>query len=339
MPKNQLAIYFYGVVPEMKRRLRQKLPGLKLNISEKPFELDKLDPKTEILGIFVDSKVDKTVFDKLKKLKLIVTTSTGYDHIDTDEASKRKICVCNVPFYGENTVAQHAMCLILALSRQLFLSVKRVKEGVFDYHDLRGFDLFGKTIGVLGTGHIGIHLVDMLQGFGVKVIAYDAYPNKELENKHRFTYVSLNNLLAESDIISIHVPLLPTTYHLIGKKEIETMKKGVYIINTARGGIIDSEALVWGLETGKVAGAGLDVLEDENFIQDPEKLLAKISAKDTRMSLMDNILIDHANTIVTPHNAFNSIEALERIYDTTAENIKCFVANKPQNVVPKPSKK
>jgi D-lactate dehydrogenase len=334
-----MIISFYGVVPEMKQRLRQKLKGFKISISEKPFELDKLDAETEVLGIFVDSKVDKPVFDKLKKLKLIVTTSTGYDHIDIKEACAKKICVCNVPFYGENTVAQHAMTLILALSRKLFPSVKRVKEGVFDYHNLRGFDLKDKTVGLVGTGHIGIHLIDMLHGFGVKIIAYDAFPNTELEKTHQFTYVSLDGLLSQSDIISIHVPLLPTTLHLIGKKEIEKMKHGVYIINTARGGIIDSAGLVWGLETGKVAGAGLDVLEDENFIQNPEKLLAKVSAKDTRISLMDNILIDHPNTIVTPHNAFNSIEALERIYDATAENIKCFIAGQPQNVVSKVVKK
>lgn len=332
---------FFGVLPEMTEYLRNKLHGFHVSISTQPLSADtKIDPQTNVLGVFVETKVDAKVLKKLHHLKLIVTMSTGYDHIDVKEAKKRKIPVCNVPTYGENTVAQHAMALILAVSRKIFQSIKRVKEGVFDFHGLRGFDLKGKTIGIIGTGHIGVHLIEMLKGFGVNILAYDAFPNKELEKKYGFKYASLDKVLSSSDIISLHAPLLNSTYHLINKKNIKKIKKGAYIINTARGGLIEPKALVWGLEKGQIAGAGLDVLEDEGFIQDPEKLISsKCQIHSMKTSLMNNIIIDHPNTIITPHNAFNSIEALQRIIDTTAENIKGFYKGKTQNDVTAPKKK
>ena len=332
---------FYSVPPDMKNYLRAKLRGHKVFISTKPFTCcDEINPDIEVLGVFVDCKVDKKVLSKLKKLKLVVTMSTGYDHVDCKTAKGKKIVVCNVPTYGENTVAQHALALMLAISRKLFESIKRVKEGNYDYHGLRGFDLKNKTIGIIGTGHIGIHLIDMLQGFDANIIAYDAFPNKELEKTHNFKYVNKNKLITESDIISLHVPLFDSTLHMINKSAIKKMKKGVVIINTARGALIKPEALVWGLETGQVSVAGLDVLEEENNIAHHEQLLSgKVSTQDVHDTLMDNIIIDHPNTIVTPHNAFNSTEALQRIIDTTVSNVKGYASNKIENDVTKPRKK
>ena len=322
-----------SIMPDLKDYTKNNIKSHNLEISEKPLDLNKTKKDTEILGVFVDSKVDKSVFEALPKLKMIATFSTGFDHIDLKEAKKRKIPVCNVPTYGENTVAQHAMSLILALSRKLFQSVKIVKEGVYDYHGLRGFDLKGKTIGIIGTGHIGIHMIDMLDGFEANVIAYDAFPNPELTKTHKFNYVSLNKLYSDSDVISLHVPLFPTTYHMINKSAVKKMKDGVYIINTARGGLTDPEALVWGLETGKIAGIGSDVLEEETYFQNPEKVLNLKNPEEVRRTLMENVLIDHPNTIITPHNAFNSTEALKRIIDTSLDNIKAFLSGKTQNDV------
>jgi len=322
-----------SIMPDLKDYVRNNIKGHSLEISEKPLDLNKIKKDTEILGVFVDSKVDKTVFDALPKLKMIATFSTGFDHIDLKEAKKRKIPVCNVPTYGENTVAQHALALLLALSRKLFQSVKIVKEGIYDYHGLRGFDLKGKTIGIIGTGHIGIHLIDMLDGFEANIIAYDAFPNPELTKTHKFKYVSLNKLYSDSDVISLHVPLFPTTYHIINKTAVKKMKDGVYIINTARGGLTDPEALVWGLENDKIAGVGTDVLEEETYFQNPEKVLNLKNGEELRRTLMENILIDHPNTIVTPHNAFNSTEALKRIIDTSLDNIKKFLNGEIQNNV------
>ncbi|MFA5211333.1 MAG: NAD(P)-dependent oxidoreductase [Patescibacteria group bacterium] len=336
MPK-KYTMSFYGIMPDMKTYLRQKMKKNNLNIFIDPIEeksLEKIDKNTEILGVFVDSKVDKKVFEKLPKLKMITTFSTGFDHIDLKEAKKRKITVCNVPTYGENTVAQHALALILALSRKLFQSLKRVKEGVYDYHGLCGFDLKDKTIGIVGTGHIGIHLIRMLQGFDANIIAFDVFPNKELEKKYNFKYVSKNKLFQESDIISLHLPLFPETHHIVDKKAVKMMKTGVYIINTARGGLIDSEAIVAGLDSKKIAGFAADVLEDEGLIENPELLISnKRTIREIKVSLMNNVLIDHPKTIITPHNAFNSIEALKRIFDTSIENINSFLEEKIINEV------
>jgi len=292
-----------------------------------------IDPETTILGVFVDSHVDKTLIKELPDLMHIATFSTGYDHIDLKATKRKKITVSSVPHYGENTVAEYALALILALTRKLYPSVKRVKEGVYDYHALRGIDLCGKTVGIIGTGKIGMHLIHMLEGFNTKIIAYDPHGDKKIAKEHGFTYVPFDTLIEESHIISLHVPLLPTTKHMINLKVIKKMREGVYIINTARGGLIDSEALVWGLQTGHVAGAGLDVLEEELMFKTPEKILTLKSPAAIKRSLMENIIIDHPHTIVTPHNAFNSVEACQRIVDTAIDNILQAIKGNPTNLV------
>jgi D-lactate dehydrogenase len=344
---------FYGVMTGFTKYLKTQLKGQEVQVLGKILNPAKLDKKTEVLGVFVDSIVDKKVIDSLPNLKLIVTMSTGFDHIDIEVAKKRKIPVCNVPTYGENTVAEHTLSLMLALSRQLFPSIKRVKEGSYDFHGLRGFDIKGKTIGVIGTGHIGQHLIKRLAGFEATIIAYDPYPKKELQTEFNFRYVKkLDDLLKKSDIISFHVPLFPDTFHMLNKKNIKKVKEGAIIINTARGGLIEPEALVWALENDHIRGVGLDVLEDEEIEKDAKNIFysehserggAGINMiKDQSIiknSLLNNILIDHPNTIITPHNAFNSTEAIERIINTTAENVYAFVAGSPINDVTKPTKK
>ncbi len=333
MPKKQYCS-LYGLMPGVDSHLRKNLKDHTVKTTHELLTIDNVDKKTEILGVRCASPVTKEIMDSLPKLKLIVTMTTGYDHIDLEEAKKRGVPVCNVPAYGENTVAQHAMALLLGLSRNIYKSGKRVKEGKFEFDGLRGFDLKDKTIGVIGTGHIGAHFIEMLEGFYTKVIAYDKFPNEKLNKKFNFQYVTLNKLFKESDIISLHLPLFPDTHHMINKENIQKMKKGVYIINTARGGLIESEALLWGLETGLVAGAGLDVLEDEDMILNPEKLLwEERQGEVIRHTLMNNLLIDHPRTIITPHNAFNSRESVIRIIDTTVENIKGFLGGKTVNKV------
>lgn len=339
---SKLKISFYGIWPETKDYVRAKMHGFSCKIKEETITENNLEKDTEILTVFVESPVTKKMIEALPHLKMIATMSTGFDHIDLATAKKHKIPVCNVPTYGENTVAEHAMALMLGLSRKLFQSVKRVKEGVYDYHGLRGVDLRGKTLGVIGTGHIGAHVIKMAKAFEMNILAHDAYPNKDLAKNFEFKYVSLNKLLAESDFITLHTPLLPTTHHLINKKNIKLVKKGAYLINTARGALIDPEALVWALQSKQIAGAGLDVLEDEGFVQSEEamvKAACKGSQCQIKTNLMNNIIIDHPNTIVTPHNAFNSIEALKRIVDVTIENIKSFANGEVKNDVTAPKKK
>jgi D-lactate dehydrogenase len=335
---SKLKISFYGIWPEMKDYIQKKMTGFQTAISIENISEKNLDKNTEILAVFVEAPVTKKMIDEMPNLKMIATMSTGFDHIDLVAAKKRHIPVCNVPTYGENTVAEHAMALILGLTRKLFPSVKRVKEGLYDFHGLRGVDLMGKTLGVIGTGHIGAHVIKMAMAFEMSVIAYDAYPNKDLAKKLGFKYTTLDKLLGESDIITLHTPLLKTTYHLINKKNIKKIKPGAYLINTARGGLVDPEAIAWGLQNGQLAGVGLDVLEDENLIQNHEQLISCGDKCKIKTTMLNQMIIDHPNSIVTPHNAFNSIEALQRIVDVTVENIKSFAEGKTINDVTTPKK-
>ncbi|KKW42925.1 MAG: hydroxyacid dehydrogenase [Candidatus Magasanikbacteria bacterium GW2011_GWA2_56_11] len=334
--KNQkpFALFFLSLTPDLTSYIKNQIKGLPHRIVPDVLTVDELDPKTEILGVFTDSKVTKDIFARLPRLKLVVTLSTGFDHIDLKEASRRGIPVCNVPTYGDYTVAQHALALILALSKKLFESVKRVKEGEYDYHGMRGFDLKGKTIGVVGTGHIGKQLIRLLAGFEMNIVAYDPFPDKKFAAERGFSYVPLSKLLGSADIITLHVPLLPATHHLIGKKNLKKIKPGAYIINTARGGLIDGATLLSGLQSGQIAGAGLDVLEDEEVMRDPVLIFGdKCDECTVKTSLMNSLLIDHPKTIVTPHNAFNTTEAIKRIIDTSIGNMRAFLAGNPTNNV------
>lgn len=297
---------------------------------------DLADPDAMALCTFVESKIGETEFARFPALKLIATRSTGFDHIDIAAAKARGIMVVNVPFYGENTVAEFAFALLLALSRRIIDADERVREtGTFSQKDLRGFDLAGKTIGVVGTGHIGAHVIRMAQGFGMKVIGFDAYPNTELARTLNFTYVSLSELLATSDIVTIHVPYNKDTHHLINKENIVNIKKGAYLINTARGAVVETEALVEALKSGILAGAGLDVLEEEGDMNDELALLTAPHPKESELKIVleNHYLINHPRVIVTPHVAFNTTEAVERILDTTIENIKAFSSDSPTNLV------
>ncbi|MBI2594048.1 hydroxyacid dehydrogenase [Candidatus Daviesbacteria bacterium] len=285
----------------------------------------------EVISVFTDSKVDFPVIDAFSNLKLIAARSTGTDHIDLKRASEKNITVSNVPVYGESTVAEFAFALLLAIAKKIVqadLSVKITEK--FNREGLMGFDLIGKTFGVIGTGHIGTSAIKIAKGFNMEVIAFDAYPNQELAEKLQFSYVSLEQLLSRSDVISLHIPLLPETKHLINQKNIGFIKRGAVLINTSRGEIVESQALIQGLETGIISAAGLDVMENEitlraNTEPDPEEV--KINDK----------LIEMSNVIVTPHNASNTKEAMDRIRQTTVDNIKAFINSNPQNVVKSPS--
>lgn len=289
----------------------------------------------DAIGIFIYSAVNKKMLEKLPNLKLIATLSTGFDHIDLKECNKRNIAVCNVPHYGENTVAEHTFALILNLTRMIHKAYERTTRGDFTIEGLRGIDLQGKTIGVVGAGSIGQHVVRIAKGFEMNVIAFDKFKNLKLAKKLGFKYVGFGYLLKNSDIVTLHVPYSKETRHLIGRKEVSSMKNGVLIINTARGGIIDTSALLDGLKSGKIGGAGLDVLEGECFIKEEKQILSRHFLKecDLKTVLQDHLLLRHPNVIITPHNAFNSWEAMHRILDTTILNIGSFLKKKAVNVV------
>ena len=290
---------------------------------------------TEILSVFIYSQLSAEVLKKMPKLKMIGTRSTGYDHIDTEYCREKGIVVSNVPDYGMNTVAEHVFGLLLTISHRLPESIERTRRGDFSIQGLRGFDLHGKTIGVLGTGGIGKCVIEIAKGFSMKPLAYDLNPDIRFAEKMGFEYVDLDTFLRESDVITIHVPGTRGTQHMISEHEFSLMKNGVIIINTARGNIINITALIHALAEGKVGAAGLDVLPEEPLIREEAELLRSIYQEkhDMRTLLANHVLLRLRNVYITPHSAFNTKEAVQRILNVTLENITGYIEGHFSNVV------
>ncbi len=308
--------------------IKGKLPGFEVVAPN--------DPEAEVLSVFVNHPVDAAEMLKYPKLKLIATRSTGFDHIDMAEAKKRGIAIATVPSYGVNTVAEFAFALLLALSRKVPEAHEQVtKTGSFSQEGLTGFDLAGKTMGVVGCGKIGQHTVRIAKGFGMRVLVSDGHRDEALAKELGFEYAELPELLAASDVISLHVPYLPATHHLINLQNIAQIKRGAYLINTARGAVVETGAVVQALKDGILAGAGLDVLEEEGDMQDEMKLLSGPHPKEEELKvvLANHYLINHPRVIITPHIAFDTNEAIRRILDTTIENIAAFAAGVPKNLL------
>lgn len=292
----------------------------------------------EIISTFVCSTLSADVLKQFTRLKLIAQRATGFDNIDIAAAKKNGIEVCNVPDYAVQTVAEYVFALLLCLSRKIYEAYYRVEhENNFSHKNLQGFDLYKKKLGVVGTGNIGKRVIQIAQGFRMDVIAYDVMPDNAFAEKMNFTYCSYDELLRTSDIITFHVPLTKQTHHMINKKNISLIKQGAYIINTARGALIETDALVTALEKRIIAGAGLDVIEEECFTRDPLALLIDNhpEKKELKAVLENNYLIKNPRVIVTPHNAFNSHEAMQRLLFKTVENIRAWQQNNPTNVVTK----
>ncbi len=290
--------------------------------------------EAEIVSVFIYSLLNRAALEQLPNLKLIATRSTGFDHIDLIACRERGIPVANVPSYGENTVAEHTFALILTLSRNIHKAFVHTLAKEIPFRELRGFDLAGKTLGVVGAGRIGLHTIKIAKGFGMRVLAYDVRQEPLLAEVLNFRYVSLEELLGASDIISLHCPYSPRTHHLLNADNIRLIKRGALLINTARGGLIDPAALTQALDEGILAGAGLDVLEGEELLKDERQILAQPLAQDKlRTALLNHSLLNRDNVIITPHIGFNSREAVQRILETTLANIRAFLHDQPQNLV------
>jgi D-lactate dehydrogenase len=331
-----MRIAFFEVNGWEEKYLKNKLKGHFLKFSKEALNSENAQQikDFEAVSVFIYSKVDEQTIQEIPALKLIATRSTGFDHINVEECRKKGVTVCNVPSYGENTVAEHTFALILALSRNICKTCIKRFEHDFSIDGLEGFDLKGKTIGVIGTGRIGLHVIRIAKGFGMIVVAYDVLQNTLLSEVLGFEYVSLENLLAKSDIITLHVPYIKATHHLLNKDTFKLVKKGAILINTARGGLVDTEALIEALDQKILAGAGLDVLEGEDLIKEEKQLLYEPKNIEVLTSLVNNhVLLDTDNVVFTPHIAFYSQEALERILETTVQNIASFISGNPQNTV------
>lgn len=271
--------------------------------------------------IFVNDRCDAQVVAGLAALgvELIALRCAGYNNVDLEACRAHGISVVRVPAYSPHAVAEHTVALMLMLNRHLHLAYMRNRAGSFVLEGLTGFDMRGKTVGVIGTGKIGVCVIDILLGFGCRVLAFDKFPNAEVEANPRVDYVSMEQLLEEADMVTLHVPLFDETYHLINDKAIARMKSGVMLINTSRGGLVDTRALIDGLKSGKIGSAGLDVYEEEAgiFFHD---MSGTVLTDDVLARLMT-----FNNVVITSHQAFLTNEALSNIAETTLLNVSEFL--------------
>ena len=291
-----------------------------------------LTPKTAVLAAgypvvcaFVNDCADVETLDLLAEggTRLLALRCAGFNTVDLERAAELGIKVVRVPSYSPYAVAEHAVALILALNRKIVRAYNRVRDDNFSLEGLQGFDLYGQTVGIVGTGQIGMVFARIMQGFGCKLLGYDAFPNDRFESLDNARYVPLPELLAKSDIISLHCPLLPDTYHIINAEAIAQMKPGVMLINTSRGGLLDTPAAIKGIKSGQIGYLGIDVYEQEDglFFHD----LSDTIIQDDTFQLLQS----YQNVAITAHQAFFTRNALEDIATTTLTNISQFEAGEP----------
>ncbi len=276
------------------------------------------------ISIFVNDDASAPVLERLAAVgvRLIALRSTGFNNVDIEAARRLGIAVMRVANYSPYAVAEFAVALLLGVVRKIHRAWNRVRENNFALDGLQGFDIHGRTVGVIGTGRIGAVFTTIMHGFGVQLLGYDVQQNESCLALG-MRYAPLEEVLAQSDIISLHVPLLPATYHLINARTIATMKRGVVIVNTSRGGLIDTEALIEGLKSGHIGAVGLDVYEEEDglFFRDRSDQV-----------LTDDVfarLLTFPNVLITGHQAFLTQEALDQIAETTIQNITDFAEGRP----------
>lgn len=298
-----MKIIHFDVDSEIKKYLSGKLLSFSLTLDS----LEKVVKKEniEIITFKSQSVINEKILSEFPKLKLIITRTVGVDHVDLTACEKRKIIVKNIPDYGASNIAEHALALLMAGARNIIQANEKVHQGKFNYENFLGTSFKGKTLGIIGTGKIGLELLKIVKGFYLKIIGYDVVKNKKATKELNFSYVSLENLLKNSDLISIHVPFLKSTFHLIGEKEIGLIKKGAILVNTSRGEIIDTQALI--KQVKKFKAVCLDVVEDEkNFTK-------------------NHLLLKYKNVIITPHIGFYTDESIKEIARQTENYIEEFI--------------
>ncbi len=328
-----MKILFYGTQEYEKEAFNEALKNFKdIEIDFLEGDLERhtahLAEGFEAVCAFVNSTIDKDVIDSLVRhgVKILLMRCAGYNNVDLDECNAKGIIVLRVPGYSPEAVAEMAMALALAVNRKIHKAYIKVRENNFSLNGLVGVNFYGKTAGIIGTGKIGQAMIRICNGFGMKVIAYDKFPGKDSD---LVKYVTLDELYKTSDLISLHCPLLDDTYHMINKFTISKMKTGVILINTSRGGLIDTDDLIQGIREKKFFGVGLDVYEEENNNvfenRESDILEHSVTAR----------LLSFPNVIVTSHQAFLTKEALLAIAKTTLQNAQDFIDNKvnSQNIV------
>ncbi|WP_121966988.1 2-hydroxyacid dehydrogenase [Myroides sp. N17-2] len=278
---------------------------------------------TDVVCVFVNDKVDAEVIESLvsKKVKYIALRCAGFNNVDLEAAHKHNIRVCRVPVYSPEAVAEHTLAMLFTINRKIHKAYNRVREQNFSLNGLLGTNIYKKTVGIIGTGNIGAVFCRMMKALGTEVLAYDIYQNEELLKDGIVRYVELDELFSKSDIISLHCPLTPETLHIINEENINKMKDGVMLINTSRGKLIDTHAIIQALRSKKIGALGIDVYEQEEkvFFRD----LSGTILEDERLQLLTSF----PNVLVTAHQAFFTDEALSQIAYVTLDNVKQFKAN------------
>lgn len=314
---NQSTIVFLDVDPEDQSRVKERFPSAR--VYEAGLQVDDLLAAclhAEVISCFITTKLSKEILAQLPALKLLCTRSVGFDHIDIPFCKEKGITVCNVPDYGSHVIAEHAFALLLGTMRHINEGNTRVRAGRFDYHGLRGMALEGKTIGIVGTGKIGRKVAKIAHGFGMKILAYDVFQVPELCEEFGLKYVELKDLLEQSDVVTLHAPSLPATKHMMNKETIGYMKTGAILINTARGSLVDTDALLEALDSGKIRCALLDVLEHEANVKE------------------DTHLVHHPKVVTTPHIAFYADDSVRNMYEDCFTSIDEWQKDgKPVHVV------
>lgn len=330
------AIFVSETDPTLEDFIETALPNYKLICQPGLLDVATIKSPEEIEGLCVTvrSPVNGADMDAMPNLKIITTGSTGFDHIDVKEAVARDITVCNVARYGP-AVAEFNIAQMLALTRKVHTAYMQTLQNDFTISGLKGRNLSGKVLGIIGTGNIGLHVGKLAKAFGMLVIATDPYPMPDAD----LEYVTLDELVRRSEIIAICCPLLLETHHMIGRAEFEKMRHGVLIVNTSRGAVMDTQALVWALDQGIVAGAALDVLEGEVLL--PSARLTSVlggapGQDDVKTIAEDLTLIRHPRVLVTPHIAFFTVDSIDAIWRQTAENLKTYFEGNPTNAVAAP---
>lgn len=293
-----------------------------------------LAKQSAAVSVFGMGRVTAEILEQLPQLRLLAVRSTGYDHVDLKSAAARNIRVCNAPDYCDNTVAEYTLGLLIALMRRLPLTLRRCYHGDFSRIGLCGHDLRGKTLGLVGTGRIGARVARLAHAFGMRILACDPQPDARLREECGVTYLALDELLPQVDALSLHLPYTEATHHLLNADRLGALKPGVVLVNTARGGIIDSRALARLQAEGHFGGLALDCFEGEEVWLSALAPLPKHYSPSQIDQALNNFRLQLGdNAILTPHNAFNSREALQRGIDVTLENIQAFLNGQPKNLV------
>ena len=334
-----MKIVYFDVETYEEEFLKEKNQGNNYILVKEP--LNDLEPikseytDADIISVFTTSRVNKNVLKQFKNLKLITLRSVGFNHVDIEYCKEHNIIVENSPGYGNQSVAEFALALLMNVTRKVTTSYSEYKNARISAASLMGEELCGKNMGIVGLGKIGSAFAKIAYGLGMNILGYDKYENEDLKKNYNVQYVDFDTLLKDSDFISIHAPMSKENYHMFNSESFEKMKNTAILINTGRGELIDTAALFNALVSNKIAGAGLDVLENEQTMTDFDYMIGlnRLDKLTLEQTVINSKMFQLDNVILTPHIAYNTKEAIERILKTTMSNIEAFMQNKIQNTV------